>query len=161
VKYIAHRALFDGPDPARENHPDQILAALAAGWDCEIDVWWDDKHWYLGHDVPEHQVTKNFLYRPGLWMHCKNLEALTRVATLRTVEKAHFFWHNTDDYTLTSHGFIWTYPGKELTEDAIWNQPEIDIDWRVNVKNQVECYGICSKHVDEISKRRSQHHLMG
>ena len=24
-----------------------------------------------------------------------------------------YFWHQTDDFTLTSHGYIWTYPGKK------------------------------------------------
>jgi hypothetical protein len=28
--------------------------------------------------------------------------------------KCHYFWHQEDDYTITSKGFIWVYPGKPL-----------------------------------------------
>jgi hypothetical protein len=156
MKYIAHRALFNGPDPEKENHPIQILVALNAGWDCEIDVWWQDNQWWLGHDAPAYQVDENFLHRPGLWMHCKNLGALSRIPSLLTTYNPHYFWHGQDDYTLTSQGIIWTYPGKELTENSIWNQPEWDIDWRITVTKNVKCYGICSKYVDEISKKHTE-----
>ena len=157
MKYIAHRALFDGPNLEMENHPDQILAALKAGWDCEIDIWWQDNHWWLGHDAPIYQITENFLHHSGLWMHCKNFEALSCISSLQSFYNPHYFWHNQDDYTLTSQCIIWTYPGKKLTQNSIWNQPELDIDWRINIMNNIECYGICSKYVNEISKKRNEH----
>ena len=27
----------------------------------------------------------------------------------------HCFWHQVDDYTITSKGYIWAYPGKETS----------------------------------------------
>lgn len=29
------------------------------------------------------------------------------------------FWHQEDDYALTSSGYIWTYPDKLLTDKSI------------------------------------------
>ena len=50
----------------------------------------------------------------------------------------HCFWHQEDDFTLTSRGFIWTYPGKELTLKSICVLPE-------STDNEIgECFGICS-----------------
>jgi hypothetical protein len=151
--YIAHRGLFAGPDPERENHPEQIVAALAAGWDVEVDVWRLDAAWWLGHDAPTYQVPRQFLNRTGLWLHCKNLDALVRAGSVRAAGKPQYFWHQTDAFTLTSNGLIWTYPGQPLTPHSIWVQPEWDVDWRLHVKG-VDCVGICSKHVREISQIR-------
>ena len=55
--------------------------------------------------------------------------------------KAHYFWHQNDDYTITSKGFIWTYPGKKLLPQSICVLPEI-----VNYKT-IDCLGICSDFI--------------
>jgi hypothetical protein len=34
-------------------------------------------------------------------------------------EDIHCFWHQNDDYTLTSEGYIWTYPNKQVTDMSI------------------------------------------
>ena len=49
------------------------------------------------------------------------------------------FFHNTDDGVLTSHGYIWTYPGKELTKNSIAVLPERVEDWDLS-----NCAGICT-----------------
>ena len=36
---IAHRGLYNGPDPWLENKPEQITKALTLGFDAEVDVW--------------------------------------------------------------------------------------------------------------------------
>ena len=50
----------------------------------------------------------------------------------------HCFWHQEDDVTLTSKGFMWTYPGKPLTDKSICVLPEKN--------NQIpkKALGICS-----------------
>jgi len=149
MRYIAHRALFEGPDLSRENHPDQIRLALSKGWDCEIDLWLIEGQPWLGHDAPTYKVTHDFIMGYGLWIHCKNLDALYSLAG----GPLHYFWHDRDDYTLTSHNIIWTYPRQPLTEKSIWVQPEWDTDWRDQVATPV-CLGICSKHVREIKTIR-------
>ena len=76
MKLIAHRGLVNGPDSNLENLPGQILQALQAGYDCEIDVRYINNKWMLGHDNPDFEVPFEFLKQPGLWIHAKNLDAL-------------------------------------------------------------------------------------
>tara|TARA_R110000744_G_scaffold311029_2_gene418640 strand:+ start:5888 stop:6340 length:453 start_codon:yes stop_codon:yes gene_type:complete len=112
---ISHRGNVDGRDPERENSPRYINSALDAGYEVEIDVWYQSGRWYLGHDEPQHQVELSYLKNKKLWCHAKNIEALRRMLG----EDIHCFWHQTDDVTLTSRGFIWTYPEKPLTNVSV------------------------------------------
>jgi hypothetical protein len=70
---IAHRGLVDGPNKEIENSPEQILTAIDLGYDCEIDVWYDDG-WYLGHDMPQYKTDAKFLLKnkESFWIHSKN-----------------------------------------------------------------------------------------
>jgi hypothetical protein len=144
MKYIAHRALIHGPDPVLENHPDQIAEALSLGYDCEIDLRVIDGGFYLGHDRADYSVTKEFLEQPGLWIHAKNLNALHYLSKTNLV----YFWHQNDDCVITSNGYIWTYPEKELTDRSIRLMPE----WADPTFDTVEnnCYAICSDYVELI-----------
>jgi hypothetical protein len=112
---ISHRGNIAGPKPDRENHPSYILEALAAGFDVEVDVWSVDGELFLGHDMPQYEVSIDFLKNDHLWCHAKNLEALSAMLSC----EIHCFWHQEDDYTLTSRGFIWTFPNKNLTTGSI------------------------------------------
>jgi|TARA_B100000959_G_C14826137_1_gene559891 hypothetical protein len=53
----------------------------------------------------------------------------------------HCFWHQKDDVTLTSKGYMWTYPGKLLTDNSITVLPEINNDI------PKKCLGICSDYI--------------
>ena len=53
------------------------------------------------------------------------------------------FWHQNDDITLTSKGYIWTYPGKQPIQSSIAVMPELYND------NLTNCIGICSDHVED------------
>lgn len=117
MKIICHRGNLNGPNPMTENHPMQIDKCIEKGYDVEIDLWAGDGLW-LGHDGPEYPITKEWLTfrQRNLWVHCKNIEA---VMFLR--ERAphiHWFWHQEDDYTLTSHGWVWAYPNKPVPESS-------------------------------------------
>jgi len=48
----------------------------------------------------------------------------------------HCFFHQEDDVTLTSKGYIWTYPNKQLTDKSIAVLPK--------EKPIIEVAGICS-----------------
>jgi hypothetical protein len=139
---IAHRGLADGPDKAFENHPKKIVDSLNEGFDCEVDIRYVDGHWFLGHDEPQYEVPWEFLEQQGLWIHAKNLDALY---VLGANPSLNYFWHQTDSYTLTSQGNIWTFPDNPLTKSSIqvlpeWNNPSL--------KNlSFDCLGICSKYV--------------
>ena len=55
----------------------------------------------------------------------------------------HYYWHEDDKYTLTSKGYIWTYPGNKLInkEKSICVMPEN------NQKDIYNCAGICSDNI--------------
>jgi hypothetical protein len=97
---ISHRGNITGPSDY-ENDPKQIKAVLNMGFNCEIDLWVKNNKYYLGHDEPTYEVKRSFLQQKGLWIHCKNLKALEQVPS-----KTNYFWHQNDDFTLTSKGYI-------------------------------------------------------
>jgi hypothetical protein len=146
MKLIAHRGLIDGPDVNLENRPQQIELALAQGFDCEIDLWVINSELYLGHDEPMYPINKEFLNQFGLWIHAKNLAALRWLTDTNHC----YFWHENDQFTLTSNNFIWTYPNKELTQRSVavlpeWHDPKFE-----NLPRN--CYGICSDYVLQIKE---------
>jgi len=151
--YIAHRGLFQGPDHNKENHPDQIKEALKKGYHVEIDVRYIDKKLILGHDEPQYEVKESFLQERKMWIHCKNLEAMYYFST-HTYMLYNFFWHENDQYTLTSKKYIWTFPGKELTAMSIMVMPE-HIDDTLHNTIEVKCYGICSDFLETIRQLRN------
>lgn len=106
---IAHRGLMEGPNKEIENHPDQIMSALDSGYDCEIDVWYDDG-WHLGHDEPQYKINVDFLLKnkESFWVHCKNEEAFAKLNEYFPL--LNYFWHDTDTYTFTCKGIPWIYP---------------------------------------------------
>ena len=108
---ISHRGNIAGPHPDKENDPDYIKEALKAGYDCEVDVWYENNHFTLGHDYGVYRVDQSFLINSHLWCHAKNVEALREMMRIKMI---HCFWHQEDDVTLTSQNFIWCYPGKEF-----------------------------------------------
>jgi hypothetical protein len=112
---ISHRGNLFGKNKDFENNPKYILEALSLGYDVEVDVWLKNNLWYLGHDTPEHKINLDFLNNRRLWCHAKNLESLKAMVK----EDIHCFWHQNDDYTLTSEGYIWTYPNKQVTDMSI------------------------------------------
>ena len=118
-----------------ENHPDHIDMALAQGFDVEIDVWKVLDEYYLGHDEPQYKVNMKFLKNEKLWCHAKNIEALYDM----NKEGVHCFWHQTDDVTLTSKGYLWTYPNKDLTQNSIAVLPK--------AKPKIDVAGICSDYI--------------
>lgn len=60
---------------------------------------------------PINKVSLEYLKHPCFWCHAKNLDAL---AIMLQHPDIHCFSHQNDDFTLTSRGFIWTYPNKPL-----------------------------------------------
>jgi len=150
MKYIAHRGLFKGPDKELENKPEQIELALQSGFDCEVDLWVINSELWLGHDAPQYAIEPKFLNNFGLWIHAKNLGALRYL----TDTNLNFFWHQNDDYVITSHKFIWAFPEMELTQRSVRLMPEWkDPDLLTTVNDT--CYAICSDYVEKIKQLRS------
>jgi len=137
---VSHRGNLFGPDEAEENNPTKIANVINQGFDVEIDVWSIDNKIYLGHDKPTHFVTTDFLLHPNMWCHAKNIEALEHMINVG----AHCFWHGLDSYTLTSKGFIWTYPGKQLTPKSVIVCHTKEETGKTTTTN---AYGVCSDYV--------------
>jgi hypothetical protein len=110
---------MNGPNPSNENSPNYIKSAIDKGYDCEIDFWFIKEELFLGHDKPMYKIEEKFLFdlSSKLWIHCKNLGALEFVT--RADGFLNGFWHQQDSYTLTTKGFIWTYPNQPTTYKSI------------------------------------------
>jgi len=142
--FIAHRGNINGPNAELENRPAYLLEALDKGFDVETDVWKYDDKFYLGHDSPDYEINIEFLKNKKIWCHAKNIGALLSLLEL----DVKCFWHQDDDYTLTSDGYVWAYPGRPLEGKSICVMPEGVMD--INNIDQLECCGICSDVVGEI-----------
>lgn len=148
MKLIAHRGLIEGPNKHLENQPAQVERSLARGYDCEIDLWVFDNRLYLGHDGPQYNITREFLEQPGLWVHAKHLPALEWLLDT----ELNYFWHQEDYYTLTSHHWIWAYPGQPVTSRSVQVMPETadpslnNIDWHA--------HAVCSDWILRIQAQR-------
>ena len=146
MKLIAHRGNLSGPDREKENTTDTIRKALEEGFDVELDVRLVDGNWFLGHDSPDYLFNPDLLKDQRIWTHCKNYNALSALVTEPAVN---CFWHQEDDFTLTSMGYIWAYPGKLCRGSnsmSICVMPEWD-----DMKIPENIYGICSDFVRNLS----------
>lgn len=150
--YIAHRGLYLGPDKEKENHPDQISLALEQDYDCEIDVHVVNNKLYLGHDEPIYEVDEYWLRNSRFWIHAKNKETLLWFYKCKNW-KYNYFWHENDQYTLTSKGFIWTHPNSKLLSISIMVMPEY-VDNTLNNAVEARCFAICSDFVQDIKTKR-------
>jgi hypothetical protein len=144
IKIISHRGNIYGPNKEIENLPSQILLAIKSGFDVEIDLWSEDNRLFLGHDYPEHEIPISFLRdnQSRLWIHCKNLEAIESLK--RFLPTSNFFWHQSDDFTLTNLGYIWTYPGKQTTEHSVI------VDLSETPSSSQPLFGICTDYPERV-----------
>lgn len=138
MKFIAHRGNINGKIIERENTSSYIDEAFSEGYEVEIDVHYIDGEWFLGHDKPSEKISFSFLKREGLWIHCKNIEALTQ---LHGEENINYFWHEEDDVALTSKGYMWVYPGKQPIPNSIAVLPEKFED------DISQALGVCTDYV--------------
>ena len=145
MKLIAHRGNVNGPDPLTENTPEKIESAIAAGYDVEIDIWYDEegKLW-LGHDEPTYEITWWWLAgkQEYLWIHCKDFRTFHEFS--HNTSGYNYFFHQGDDYTLTSKEYIWSSPGKSYTPNTIRM-----VDTKED-SQEYDCYAICSDYVGNV-----------
>ena len=148
MRLIAHRGNLDGKIPEKENHPDYIKAAIAEGFDVEIDVWMIGNELFLAHDEPQYKISADFLlnHQDKLWCHAKNADALFYL--IKNRDYFHSFSHDTDPYVLTSRGIIWAYVGKPVDKNTICVLPENTPDGTYTRENLEKCYGICSDKIE-------------
>ena len=147
--YISHRGNVDGKKPHLENQPKYIDETISMGFDVEIDVWYIDNKWWLGHDGPQYEIDFDWLddRSDRLWVHCKNKQAVEYLLE-NDYEAANinWFWHEEDTMTLTSFNYVWVYPGKQPVKGSIAVMPEINDD------DISKCAGICSDFIEKYKK---------
>lgn len=153
MKLIAHRGNTNGPDKKQENKREYLEEAMSNGYDVEIDLWKKDQFLYLGHDFSQYQISIKWLvqHKDKLWIHCKNQKSLELMSNNKI--NFNYFWHESDKHTLTSKGYIWSYPGQPYSLKSVIVMPEKEDllkfycnDKIVNVK-EYNCYAICSDYV--------------
>ena len=144
-RLISHRGNVDGKYPQYENLPEYVDKALNLGYDVEVDLWIDNDGFYLGHDEPTYPIDLKWLTDRylSLWIHCKNLRTVEGLRDLQNnmLTDLNYFFHNTDDCTITSGGYIWVYPGKQPVTNSIAVLPEWHDD------DISKAYGICSDYI--------------
>jgi hypothetical protein len=161
MKFIAHRGNVRGPNVNSENTVQYIESALAKGFDVELDLWLVNEKYYLGHDSPSTEIDFQWLVelRGQIWLHCKNRQALFSLnKSSEEGDCFNYFWHDSDAYTMTSLGFIWTYPGVIEGANTIINLPELS---KRNIYQLKEspAFGVCSDYVGLIRSEFGDNNL--
>lgn len=134
---ISHRGNINGRIIDHENRPDYVEDTIRLGFDVEVDVWFKDGEFYLGHDEPQYEVDYKFLINEKLWCHAKNIDAVLEMKKY----VIHYFWHEEDTIALTSKNYVWAYPGKQPIKRSIAVMPELHND------DISQCIGVCSDYI--------------
>ena len=134
---ISPRGNLNGPNPEKENSPDYLKYSIDSGISVEVDLWWKENNFYLGHDKPQFLVSEKFLeeIKNDAWIHCKNLEAVCKLM----FTDYHWFWHENDKITLTSKGHVWWYPGYEIKNGII-------VDKKQKINFDINILGVCTDY---------------
>lgn len=139
---ISHRGNLNGPNSCLENSFNDLKRILEYyGFGVEVDIWCMGSEFYTGHDEPKYHLSDSqfeyLLNSKDILFHAKNLEALEQLL----IGKPHVFWHQRDDFTLSSRNFIITYPGQPLTYNSIVMHPE-----RYTLTALKSVYAICTDY---------------
>lgn len=144
---IAHRGNITGPNRGAENSPSLISSVLeTTDYDCQIDLRIINGKLFLGHDSADYKVGLDFLlfHKERLWIHCKNLDALTFFRTKVHEQGLNYFWHDKDQCTITSRGFLWFYPSKKVYPAGINLLPELN---GIEFSRLERTEGVCSDYI--------------
>jgi hypothetical protein len=157
MRWILHRGNNTGPNSV-ENNPKKLMKLLKEGYEIEIDLWYRDNKFYLGHDFPEYEIEEGFLEHNGLCIHCKYAQTLEFMNTQK--KYLHYFYHTNEDYVLTSKGYIWCYVGKPALFNSVVVMPEKSLEtYTYNELLSKNCI-ICSDYVETDIVKMFEHILV-
>lgn len=96
---ISHRGNFAGPEPAVENHPSRIDAAIEEGFHVEVDLRCEGDQLWFGHDEAQYAIDPSWIQerRDRLFLHLKDFAAFKHVA--QHAPDRQFICHSADPYT--------------------------------------------------------------
>ena len=144
---ISHRGNLNGK-VKDENKPNLIEEVISLGFDVEVDLRLSEKILFLGHDFPQYQISVEWLKKKSnhLWVHCKDLKTLEFLSNHKILNTLNYFFHDNDEATITSKGYLWVYPGLQPVKNSIAVLPEL------NNENISTCTGICSDYITNYKK---------
>jgi 3-deoxy-D-manno-octulosonate 8-phosphate phosphatase KdsC-like HAD superfamily phosphatase len=131
---VSHRGNLDGPNVETENKPKHIIDALKL-FRVEVDCWYTNGNFYLGHDEPRYKIDKYFLFNPALLIHCKDLNSFME---LRNSEFVNIFIQDSEPVTITSkqerifHSNYFDY----VKENANSRDILVDLEYGKNLKHE-------------------------
>jgi len=145
-KIISHRGCVNGQDASIENVPSHIEYVINKyEWIfVEIDLWSIHDNLFLGHDEPKYMIDSKFLLSDRFYVHAKNEDALIYVHKNNI---KNFFFHDRDEFTITSRGEIWCNKFKWM-ENSILNQVNVD-----TVLDFKKYSGICTDYPLNVFKK--------
>src|SRR5574343_267658 len=143
MKLISHRGNLFGSSGETENTNKQIKKCISEGYEVEIDLWCKNGSLYLGHDAPNEKFILEEYDSDKLWIHCKNLECLHYFSN--NIKKYNYFFHDKDDATITSNGFLWIHPNADniVGRKTVLVLPEKSS----KIFHKENIFGICSDYV--------------
>ncbi len=149
---ISHRGNTSQINIELENTEDYIDAAIAKGYEVEIDIWKVDAELYLGHDEPENKVDLKWLEKrkDSLWIHTKNRAALEFF--VESARDFKFFWHTVDPLMLTSNGKIWAHDYEDVENEQLCIVPLLSLE-QVEAAVVRPWYAICTDFPDQCAKK--------
>lgn len=150
MKIISHRGNINGIVPEKENRPSYIDCAIQLGYDVEVDIRYIDGAFYLGHDMPDYEVSSPWIQirSSNVWYHCKNSEAAYQLSLLN---KINYFCHSNDTFVLTSTRHLWVHDLSLVTQNSII--PLLDLDSINQYQNYTNVYAICTDYPEQINKK--------
>ena len=113
---LSHRGYINGA--AKGNHPDNIRRCLEQGFCVEIDLHWDGKKAFFGHDDLLYPVNLNEWDRREIIFHLKS-------PNLPFLKFADAFAIENDPFVVTLRGYIWANYGTPATSLSIVCAPEL------------------------------------
>jgi len=139
MRFISHRGNLNGPSEF-ENRPEYIDNAINKMYDVEVDIWFSEHQFYLGHDKGQYAIPTKFLIDRYyyLWCHAKTPQALNELIAIGM----HCFGNSDDPFVMTSRGYIWSWNCIEQTSRSVCVMPEKSrCMWD-------KSYGVCSDLVE-------------
>lgn len=150
LQHICHRGNLTGPNKDMENNFGVLIQRAIQGYHVELDVWYHEKHIWLGHDKPEYKITLDWLASSKRRLiHAKDgktFEYLLHECGKRALD-LHVFYHTQEDYVLTNKGLVICYPGKPLLEGSLCMMPERA---QYSIEDLQKCFSICTDRKDAV-----------
>jgi hypothetical protein len=147
MKFYAHRGNISGPKSELENTRAYIDEAFRNGFDVEIDVRYINGKYYLGHDKPQEEITKQFLEDSRLLVHAKTIETFQKLLKYPTI---HSFYQDLDHVCLTSKNKVLYHEDAKFPSKYSNDEIVVDLNGKLAGIN-FDAYGVVSHWVSTFS----------